>query len=64
MGFSWWPAVAVVLALALVAAVSDGLGRVWVRRRPRRPGRPERERPGRRGSTGREGDGGAGAEDE
>ncbi len=63
MGFSWWPAVAVVLALALVAAVSDGLGRVWVRRRPRRSGQPGRERPGRRGSTGRGEDGGTGSDD-
>ncbi|MFE6779376.1 hypothetical protein [Streptomyces sp. NPDC057702] len=54
---------AVVLALALVAAVSDGLGRVWVRRRPGGRDRPQRERPGRPKSTGREGDDGAAADD-
>ncbi|MDX3521666.1 type II toxin-antitoxin system PemK/MazF family toxin [Streptomyces scabiei] len=48
MDTSWWPALAVVVVLALLAAVVDGWGRS--RRPPRRggrtrpPGRPERVR--------------------
>lgn len=58
---TWWPAVAAVVVLAVIAGLVDSFGRV--RRAHRRPAGPgPGETPGENGSPGGNGSGGADAD--